>query len=400
MEPAAPRAPLHWLFHIGHCGSTLVSRLLDLVPGILGLREPLPLLTLAHGRTDPAVAAWQPRVRALLARGFPDTAAVVVKPTSLVATIAHQLVPGAGRACLLWVDLETWLTTMLRDGALLAATLATEALRLPPDAAPAAANWPPGPSRRVCAGRGPNSPAAPPRSSKTVCNRSAERSGQERGHRIARAVRDGQHFVQQRTGDHQRGAGRRRLAMRAELGEAEFAAGVVAAVEVDRKREAPVGDVRRLVVAVRAEIAGVRRIGQQLERIAAVDGEVEHRAISGSARRIRRSCMRASSAGSRGGLSRRCLIDGSSCSVCVPPSSTSTRETSPPAQSSSRCRASARHRSGSNTSGICSTGAACRVCSAAKTGSGAGAATGCAQAIARQPALERRARHHCTRRRR
>src|SRR5262245_59767355 len=31
---------LHWLFHIGHCGPTLVSRLLDLLPGVLGLREP------------------------------------------------------------------------------------------------------------------------------------------------------------------------------------------------------------------------------------------------------------------------------------------------------------------------------------------------------------------------
>ena len=38
-RPPSSLAHLHWLFHIGHCGSTLVSRLLDLVPGTLGLRE-------------------------------------------------------------------------------------------------------------------------------------------------------------------------------------------------------------------------------------------------------------------------------------------------------------------------------------------------------------------------
>ena len=42
----APR-PLHMIFHTGHVGSTLLSRLLDEVPGVLGLREPHPLQTLA-----------------------------------------------------------------------------------------------------------------------------------------------------------------------------------------------------------------------------------------------------------------------------------------------------------------------------------------------------------------
>ena len=35
------------IFHIGHCGSTLLSRLLDGWSGVQGLREPLPLRTLA-----------------------------------------------------------------------------------------------------------------------------------------------------------------------------------------------------------------------------------------------------------------------------------------------------------------------------------------------------------------
>ncbi len=125
-----PDLPLHWLFHIGHCGSSLVSRLLDLIPGVLGLREPLPLLTLAHGRGDPATDSWRVPVVSLLARGFADTGAVVVKPTSLVTTLAPTLLADGGQACLLWVDLQTWLATMLRDEQLKAGVFETEPLRL------------------------------------------------------------------------------------------------------------------------------------------------------------------------------------------------------------------------------------------------------------------------------
>jgi hypothetical protein len=130
LQPAASLARLHWLFHIGHCGSTLASRLLDLVPGTLGLREPLPLLTLAHGRRQPLAGPWLSATRHLLARGFTETRAVVVKPTSVVTTLADQLLPDTGQACLLWVDLQTWLATMLRDADLVQGTLATEDLRL------------------------------------------------------------------------------------------------------------------------------------------------------------------------------------------------------------------------------------------------------------------------------
>lgn len=129
-QPAPPMARLHWLFHIGHCGSTLASRLLDLIPGTLGLREPLPLLVLAHERQRPDAGAWLESARPLLARGFADTQAVVVKPTSVVTTLADQLLPDTGSACLLWVDLQTWLATMLREEGLAEAPLATEGLRL------------------------------------------------------------------------------------------------------------------------------------------------------------------------------------------------------------------------------------------------------------------------------
>ncbi|WP_396616645.1 hypothetical protein ACHZ97_03225 [Lysobacter soli] len=130
LGPSAPLRYVHWLFHIGHCGSSLVSRMLDLVPGVLGLREPLPLLTLAHERDNPVAAAWEAPVLASLARGFADSRAVIVKPTSVVSTIADRLLPTTGRACLLWVDLHTWLATMLRDARLIDGVLSTEPLRL------------------------------------------------------------------------------------------------------------------------------------------------------------------------------------------------------------------------------------------------------------------------------
>lgn len=38
---------LGWIFHMGHCGSTLMSRLIGEVEGVLSLREPLPLRDLA-----------------------------------------------------------------------------------------------------------------------------------------------------------------------------------------------------------------------------------------------------------------------------------------------------------------------------------------------------------------
>ena len=88
------------------------------------------MLTLAHGRDDAATASWQAPILASLARGFADTRAVVVKPTSLVTTLADRLLPGTGKACLLWVDLQTWLATMLRDEELKAGVFDTEGLRL------------------------------------------------------------------------------------------------------------------------------------------------------------------------------------------------------------------------------------------------------------------------------
>ncbi|MGA9574228.1 MAG: hypothetical protein WBS20_09810, partial [Lysobacterales bacterium] len=49
---APPAAPAGFIFHVGHCGSTLLSRLLEFTDGTRCLREPLPLRTLAQDIAD------------------------------------------------------------------------------------------------------------------------------------------------------------------------------------------------------------------------------------------------------------------------------------------------------------------------------------------------------------
>jgi hypothetical protein len=47
-----PGEPPSYIFHIGHCGSTLLSRLVAAATGASALREPLPLRTFAIDRAD------------------------------------------------------------------------------------------------------------------------------------------------------------------------------------------------------------------------------------------------------------------------------------------------------------------------------------------------------------
>jgi hypothetical protein len=125
-DALAGRAP-QAIFHIGHCGSTLLSRLLDHLPGVLGLREPLPLRSLAeayeaqHQPTSPWSPAQVDRLLAavlgLLDRRFDDTRHVVVKATSSCnALVAPWLLRHPDvRAVALQVPLRVWLATILKS---------------------------------------------------------------------------------------------------------------------------------------------------------------------------------------------------------------------------------------------------------------------------------------------
>lgn len=63
IEPAARRAPTvspAFIFHVGHCGSTLISRLLEEASGVRSLREPMSLRTFATVLADSedGVSLW------------------------------------------------------------------------------------------------------------------------------------------------------------------------------------------------------------------------------------------------------------------------------------------------------------------------------------------------------
>ena len=120
----APR-PLHFIWHTGHVGSTLVSRLVDEVGGSLPLREPLPLRTLAeaHDRlNEPYSPLSGPQFERALAvflvlwgRGYDATRSVVVKATSSAGRIAVRLLSAspASRAIYMNVRAEPYLATLL-----------------------------------------------------------------------------------------------------------------------------------------------------------------------------------------------------------------------------------------------------------------------------------------------
>lgn len=117
--------PVHFVFHTGHVGSTLVSRLLDEAGGVLGLREPLPLRTLAEvhdglGRPESLLAAAEldgllATFLRLWARGYAGTRAVVVKATSSAGRLAGELLARESGARAIYMNLraEPYLAALL-----------------------------------------------------------------------------------------------------------------------------------------------------------------------------------------------------------------------------------------------------------------------------------------------
>ncbi|HEY1377634.1 MAG TPA: hypothetical protein VGF55_12615 [Gemmataceae bacterium] len=118
-------ARCHFIFHISHVGSTLLSRLVGQHPALFSLREPAVLRTLAeaHRTLGSPEATWPPaefeeRLAAFLAlwsRTFDPARTAVVKATSFVSEMAADLldrVPTA-RAVLMVVGPETFLQALL-----------------------------------------------------------------------------------------------------------------------------------------------------------------------------------------------------------------------------------------------------------------------------------------------
>lgn len=123
--PLAPPTPSA-IFHIGHCGSTLLSRMLGALPAVLSIREPLVLRTLAElQRVDAATArfdavTWERLLRrclALLQRRAADRQRVVVKATSSCNGLVGDWLDCDEQVhgVLMHIDLRSYLCTMLKS---------------------------------------------------------------------------------------------------------------------------------------------------------------------------------------------------------------------------------------------------------------------------------------------
>lgn len=122
-----PSAPAHAVFHIGHCGSTLLSRLLESWPQVQALREPLPLRTLAElwpGREQPCArfSAQESEhvLRALWQRWSQPLAPAtrtLVKATSSCNGLIEPLLGAQPRlrAVLLDLPLRPYLATLFKS---------------------------------------------------------------------------------------------------------------------------------------------------------------------------------------------------------------------------------------------------------------------------------------------
>ena len=109
---AVTAPPASWIFHIGHVGSTLVSRLLGELDRTSSPREPRSL-------RDLAIAADEERLklaaalRRLMARRLNPDVAVIIKATSFVSEFAPLLVEPAATALFLYATPENYIAGIL-----------------------------------------------------------------------------------------------------------------------------------------------------------------------------------------------------------------------------------------------------------------------------------------------
>lgn len=108
----ARRSDARWIFHIGHVGSTLVSRLLGELDGVLAIREPRLLrdLTLCPPEVRKRYLGAVPR---LMSRTFAKDELACVKATSFVSEIARELVPPGERALFMYATPRNYVASIL-----------------------------------------------------------------------------------------------------------------------------------------------------------------------------------------------------------------------------------------------------------------------------------------------
>jgi hypothetical protein len=152
MAAGGLREDARWIFHIGHVGSTLVSRLLGELENVLAIREPRLLRDLALSPEAIRRTYVGPAAK-LMSRTFAAEEFACVKATSFASEIAPELVPAGERALFMVATPRNYIASILagensvREMHALAASRAKRlSLRadLPPprnDAELAAAAW-------------------------------------------------------------------------------------------------------------------------------------------------------------------------------------------------------------------------------------------------------------------
>lgn len=118
-EPAPAPLRAGWIFHVAHCGSTLLARALDRADGGLVLREPLALRQMAVWGVEGAAASpeWQAMLgmlKALLSRRARPDAATVIKANVPVNFILDALLAGNEPAAFLYHRFDDYLLAVLR----------------------------------------------------------------------------------------------------------------------------------------------------------------------------------------------------------------------------------------------------------------------------------------------
>jgi len=103
--------PVSWIFHVAHCGSTLLARALEEMGGGLVLREPMALRQVALA-PDPD----RSRVaRALLSRRYDADKPTLIKANVPVNFLLPGLVEGSARAVFLHLRLRDYGLAILRS---------------------------------------------------------------------------------------------------------------------------------------------------------------------------------------------------------------------------------------------------------------------------------------------
>lgn len=108
----ANRRDARWIFHIGHVGSTLVSRLLGELGNVLAVREPRILRDLALS-SGQVLGTCAEAVTKLLSRSFAPEQWALVKATSFVSEIAPLLCPPGERSLFLFAAPANYIRSIL-----------------------------------------------------------------------------------------------------------------------------------------------------------------------------------------------------------------------------------------------------------------------------------------------